>query len=167
MTEDRKQLEHAIQNEIRNALVDECYLYRANVGRGYQGEGKPFKTPYPITVNMNPGDVLLRNGRPFDTGLPPGFSDLLGGVPVVITPDMVGSTVMVSAFVEVKNLTGSARDLQISFINAMRAAGARAGFARSVDDARNIIKGNYESLSLQPGIAQDRNSVTGKGRRRT
>lgn len=153
MKEDRRQLEHAIQNEIRNALVDDCFLFRANVGIGYQGTGRPFRTPHPITVNMSPGDVLLYQARPFDTGLPVGFADTFGGVPVTITPDMVGQTVMISTFLEIKTQTGAGRDAQIAFIKAMTANGARAGFARSVEDAFDIIKGHHARVRLQSGKA--------------
>lgn len=47
--------EHAIQNSIRLALADSCYLFRMNVGTGY-----------------------TQDGRYFSTGVPKGFSDLFG-----------------------------------------------------------------------------------------
>lgn len=155
MTIDRDS-EHAIQNAIRNALVDDCHLFRANVGTGWQGVGRPFKTPHPMTVNMGPGDVLLRQARPFDTGLPPGFADTFGWVPVTITPDMVGQTVAVFLGIEVKSQTGAVRDAQIAFVNAVKRAGGRAGFARSVQDAHDIVRGNHARINLSAGTAQDR-----------
>lgn len=157
-----RRLEHAIQNEIRNALVDECHLFRANVGVGFQGTGRPFKTPHPITVNMSPGDVLLRQARPFDTGLPPGFADTFGWVPVVITPDMVGQTFAMFIGLEIKSQTGAVRDNQIAFVNAVNRAGGRAGFARSVEDARDIIRGEHARINLQQGATPDRTAVAGK-----
>lgn len=164
MTAIDRESEHAIQNAIRNALVDHCHLFRANVGIGWQGVGRPFKTPHPMTVNMNPGDVLLRQARPFDTGLPPGFADTFGWVPVEITPDMVGKTFAMFIGLEIKSQTGAVRDNQIAFVNAVNRAGGRAGFARSVEDAYDIIRGNHARINLQPGTAQDRTAVTRQGR---
>lgn len=167
---DAAKLEHAIQNEIRNALTEECHLFRANVGVGWQGVGRPFKTPHPITVNMNPGDVLLRQARPFDTGLPPGFADTFGWVPVVVTPEMVGQTVAVFIGLEIKSQSGAVRDNQTAFVNAVNRAGGRAGFARSTDDARDIIRGNHARINLQPGAQPHRTAGAGKpsqGARRT
>lgn len=161
---DAAKLEHAIQNEIRNALTEECHLFRANVGVGWQGVGRPFKTPHPITVNMNPGDVLLRQARPFDTGLPPGFADTFGWVPVVVSPEMVGQTVAVFIGLEIKSQTGAVRDNQIAFVEAVKRAGGRAGFARSVEDARDIIRGNHARINLQSGAAADRTAVAGEVR---
>lgn len=81
--------EHALQNAIRNALAGRCLLFRANVGKAYTSNDI-VKVPRQMPVVMGPRDVLLKNARPFDTGLPPGFSDLFGLVSVEITPDMVG-----------------------------------------------------------------------------
>lgn len=159
-------LEHVVQNQIRNDLVDECHLFRANVGRGWQGVGKPFKTTYPMAVHMNPGDVLLRSARPFDTGLPSGFADTFGWKEVEITPDMVGQTVAMFIALEIKSQTGACRDHQIAFVNAVNSAGGRAGFARSVEDARDIIRGDHARINLQPGTAQDRAPVAGQGQSR-
>jgi len=156
---DRAQLEHAIQNEIRNALTDECFLFRANVGRGWQGVGKPERVPHPCTVHMRPGDVLLRQARPFDTGLPPGFADLFGWREVTITPDMIGQKVAVFVAAEVKTQTGAVRDAQIAFVNAVKNAGGRAGFARSVEDARAIVRGEHARITLRAGNAEDRAPV--------
>jgi len=124
--------EHGIQNEIRNAAVDEALMFRANVGTGWQGVAEK---PLPD------GSVILRKPRRFSTGLPTGFSDLFGLVPVTVTPDMVGKTVGVFVAVEVKNATGRARDAQRDFIDAVRRHGGRAGLARSIAEALEIIRG--------------------------
>lgn len=166
--EQDEKLEHVIQNEIRNALVDECYLYRANVGSGYTAS-KPdiFRPPHPMVVNINPGDVLLRNARRFDTGLPEGFADTFGFVPTVITPDMVGTTVAVFLGLEIKKVGGAIRPMQVNFVSAVNNNGGRAGFARSVDEARDIVRGNGNaSLHLSAGNGPDRPAIprpTGEG----
>lgn len=91
--------------QIMLALADSgCAIFRANVGR-----------------------FRMEDGRWFDTGLPPGFSDLFGicadGRPL---------------FVEVKTKTGRVSEAQWNFLAAMLARGARAGVARSIDDAVRI-----------------------------
>lgn len=122
--------EHVIQNEIRNALADKGLIFRANVGRAWQGDER--KLPN--------GDILLRNPRVFNTGLPPGFSDLFGMVAVEITPDMVGQTVAVFVAVEVKD-KAKATEKQANFLKAVNDNGGRAGVARSADDAVRIVDG--------------------------
>lgn len=47
--------EHAIQNKIRIAIAPYCDIFRINVGAGF-----------------------TKDGRYFNTGVPPGFSDLFG-----------------------------------------------------------------------------------------
>ena len=133
--------EHSTQNAIRNALCDAGLFFRANVGQGWQGVGKPMTTNRPVTVPLMPGDVLLRKARPFSTGLPTGFADVFGLTPVVITPDMVGQTVAVFAAVEVKSETGRGSEAQKRFITAVQQAGGRAGFARDVPTALSIVQG--------------------------
>lgn len=123
--------EHKIQNEVRNALAGHCMAFRANVGHAWTGEA----------VRMPGGDMLLKNPRPFSTGLPPGFSDLFGLVPVTITPDMVGKKVGVFFALEVKAQKGRVSDKQAAFLKAVQNYGGRAGVVRSVEDANQIFRG--------------------------
>lgn len=123
--------EHAIQNEIRNALADKGLIFRANVGQAWTG----------TEVKKLPGNrVLIEGARPFTTGLPPGFSDLFGMVPVEITPDMVGQTVAVFVALEVKD-KAKATEKQANFLKAVNDNGGRAGVVRSADDAVRIVDG--------------------------
>lgn len=131
--------EHALQNEIRNALAGRCLLFRANVGKAYTSNDV-VKVPRQMPVVMGPRDVLLKNARPFDTGLPPGFSDLFGLVSVEITPDMVGQKVAIFTGLEVKD-GARVSPLQRNFINAVNDNGGRAGVVRSVDDAEKLVFG--------------------------
>ena len=129
--------ERRIQNGIRNALVDEGLFFRANVGKGWTGEAERVSRS---GVRFVPdGSVILRDARPFDTGLPPGFSDLFGARPVKITADMVGQTLAVFTAIEVKTKTGRVQMRQERFLDAVSFAGGIAGVARSVDDALIII----------------------------
>lgn len=125
--------EHKLQNEIRNALAGGCMAFRANVGNAWAGDAQ----------RLPGGDVLIKNPRPFSTGLPAGFSDVFGVVQVEITPCMVGQTVGVFFALEVKAPTGRVKvsDKQTAFLNAVNNYGGRAGVARSADDAIKIIKG--------------------------
>jgi hypothetical protein len=111
--------ERRIQNEIRNALADHGLFFRANVGRAWTGD----------QIDRLPGGrLLITNARPFDTGLPPGFSDLFG-----LTP--AGQFVAI----ECKASAGRIRDAQHRFLKAVEMNGGRAGVARSVDEALRIV----------------------------
>ena len=130
--------EHALQNTIRNALAGLCILFRANTGTGWQGD---YVVRGPRNVVMGAGDVLLRNARPFSTGLPPGFSDTFGLVAVTITQDMVGTTIAQALFGEIKTEDGRVSHKQAAFLQAMKNHGARADVWRSVEDALATVRG--------------------------
>ncbi|HHA2674725.1 TPA: hypothetical protein ACOECQ_000792 [Stenotrophomonas maltophilia] len=139
--------EHAIQNEIRNELCDAGMFFRANVGTAWASNE---------VLTLADGTKMLRNPRPFSSGLPAGFPDLFGVVPVTITPDMVGTVVGVATFIECKSSTGVARKRQTDFGVTATSLGARHGFARCVEDARRIAAGlNQQFLRC----AQDVNRV--------
>lgn len=115
-------------------------LFRQNVGQAWIGKARVFrkKEAHPM-FTFYPGDVLIRNARPFHAGIE-GMSDLGGWVPVEITPDMVGSTLAVVAQVEVKeNARPTAQ--QLAWIAAVNKAGGRAGIARSETDLAEILDG--------------------------
>lgn len=115
--------EHRLQNEIRNALAGGPMLFRANVGRAWAGD---------IVANtglrLPPGWTVLKDARPFDSGLPAGFADLFG-----VLPD--GRFVAI----EVKTPAGRLMPHQRRFLEAITRMGGVAGVARSVDDARRIV----------------------------
>lgn len=130
--------EHDLQNEIRLHVSREQLgtLFRANVGQGWAGKVQRMH----LTPDTN--TILLINPRPFSTGLPVGFPDLFGFVPVTITPDMVGQEIAVFAAVEVKQKTGRVSAKQRDMMAFLQKYGARAGVARSVDDAARILSGD-------------------------
>lgn len=126
----RKSNEHPIQNEIRDGLVDRAFIFRANVGTAWQG-----------SITKLPGKrMVIDNYRPFSTGLPAGFADLFGFVPVTVTPEMVGQTVALFVAIEVKD-KAKASGKQSNFIKAVNDNGGRGGVARSVEDALRIVDG--------------------------
>jgi hypothetical protein len=117
--------EHDIQNAIRVAISENNLgvSFRCNVGQAWTGE----------RIIRNPdGSITIIHPRPFNTGLPDGFTDLL-----VIQP--IGSGAR-PAFIEVKTKTGRVRPAQLHFIEQMQSLGAKAGVARSPDDALKILK---------------------------
>lgn len=128
--------EHGRQNEIRNELAGRCLTFRANVGQAWQGEEH----------RLPNGDLLLKKPRPFNTGLPAGFSDLFGLVPVEITPDMVGQKIGQFFALEVKGPKGKPTDQQTAFLNAVEKNGGRAGVVRSAGDALMIITLNPDRV---------------------
>lgn len=140
MAKKKSASEHAIQNEIRNALAGRCKLFRANVGKAW-ASNDVVKVTRKMPVVMGPRDVLLKNARPFDTGLPPGFTDLFGYVIETITPDMVGQKIARFIGPEVKDDTGKPSPLQSTFISVVNSDGGRAGVVRSVEDAERLVFG--------------------------
>ena len=89
----------------------------------------------------NTGQLPDRNGRMIKFGLCVGGSDIIGGTPVTITPDMVGQTLLVFTAVECKTAIGQPTDAQVRFIAAVVRAGGRAGVARSAAEAVAIARG--------------------------
>lgn len=114
-------------------------LFRQQTGMGWTGK-KVEKIAGPRVVHVQTGDVVIRGGRPFHSGFA-GWSDLGGWVPVEVTPDMIGAKIAIYAQVEVKEGARPTTE-QIAWIEAVRAAGGRAGVARSEDDLRSILFGS-------------------------
>lgn len=111
--------EHEIQQRIRLACAgpgSTIRLWRNNVGR-----------------------LLDAQGRPVTFGLCPGSADLIGYVPVTITPAMVGQRLAVFAAVEVKRPGGRATPQQSQWLESVRAAGGIAGIATSVAEAQALL----------------------------
>ena len=109
--------EHRIQDEIRLALSEHGVVLRLNSGKFWQG----------IRIWSNEfNQYVLINLRPVQ-GCPPGTSDLL----------FIGKNI---SFIECKDDKGKPRPEQERFIEMVRSYGHRAGIARSVEEALEIIK---------------------------
>lgn len=80
-------------------------------------------------------------------GLCVGSSDLVGWLPVTVTPDMVGTTVALFVAVEAKTPTGTLRPEQRAFLQAVRAAGGLGMVARSTSDLDTALA---PSLGARP-----------------
>ena len=87
----------------------------------------------------NTGALKDSTGRLVRYGLCPGSSDLIGLRTITITPDMVGQTVGVFVAIEVKD-QGRLTEQQRAFLAMVEQAGGMAGVARSVEDARSILR---------------------------
>lgn len=114
-------------------------LFRQNTGTTWTGNKIVKGWRGGRLVRVGEHDIVIRNARPFHSGFP-GWSDLGGFTPVDVTPEMVGSTLARYAQVEVKE-QGRPTDEQIAWIDAVNAAGGRAGIARSEDDLIRILRG--------------------------
>ena len=123
--------ESDIQNSILVALSESgAYALRINSGTFWGGEivahdGRRLMLEHPTRIN----------------GAPAGTSDILGCSTVTITPDMVGQTVAIMFAVEVKRPGEPVPKHQDRYLALMRARGARAGVARSAEDAVKIARG--------------------------
>lgn len=79
-----------------------------------------------------------RFGRIVSSGLCVGSSDLIGWMPVAITPEMVGRTLAVFVAVEAKTETGRTSAEQRAFLAAVARAGGKALVAREVNDVEAL-----------------------------
>lgn len=111
--------ENTIQDMICLELSKYGLVFRTNAGSAWGGK---------LTNISGIGNVII-NPQKIKL-LPKGFSDLL----------FVGTDGTV-AFIECKDKNGKLRPEQEKFIKIMRSYGHKAGVARSVDDAVEIIKG--------------------------
>lgn len=83
---------------------------------------------YGIVLRLNNGLFYTKDGRPIQSGLPKGTSDLL----------FIGQGKI--TFLEVKTSIGKPSTHQIAFVKAMQKLGHRAGIVRSVEEALELIK---------------------------
>ncbi|MEM7046052.1 MAG: VRR-NUC domain-containing protein [Pseudomonadota bacterium] len=80
--------------------------------------------PHPARVfRNNVGVATYPGGERVRYGLCPGSSDLIGWMPVTITPEMVGKTVAVFLAVEVKGPRGRLSGAQENFLERVKKAG--------------------------------------------
>jgi len=112
-------------------------VFRNNTGSGWAG--KSFGLTSGQVYRAKGGERVVLDARPLKAGLCTGSSDIIGGTPVVVTPDMVGSTVLVFTAVEVKDGTGRPTKEQANFVEVVRKSGGLAAFARSADEALAAI----------------------------
>jgi hypothetical protein len=95
-------------------------LFRHNVGLGWVG--KSWRCPSVQTVELQPGDVVIRKARPLHAGLCEGGSDLIGWT----TIEHAGRRFAVFTAIEGKEGTGRLSPEQRTFLEQLRAAGGIA-----------------------------------------
>jgi len=123
----------ALTNSIRLACSKTgARLFVTTVGKFWAGQ---------CVGRLPNGDTVIRNARIVSVGTP-GQSDLGGWIPVVVTADMVGTTLAVRCDVEVKTPTDRPTPAQLAYIDAVNKSGGRAGIARSSEDAVRIVRGD-------------------------
>ena len=119
-------------------------LFRFQSGLFWTGKTSG-PTKKPITVNLHPGDMVIRRARPVKSGHP-GISDTVGWTRIQITPDMVGRTVSVFTAVEAKTENVRATKEQKNFINLVNEHGGIGVIAKKLQDifdaTSNFIKGD-------------------------
>lgn len=129
----RSMSESALYNEIIGDLSHGWVrLFRQNAGFAWQGQ----------VIEHTPMRLVLLNPRPLRMGVP-GMADLGGWV----SAEYEGRDIAVYTAIECKSRTGRLTPEQSAFLDLVRRSGGRAGVARSVEDARAIIKGGMQSGS--------------------
>lgn len=108
-------------------------LFRNNTAKAWAG--KIFRSPMPISVRLDPSDVVVRNAYPIDAGLCKGSSDLIGWKQIVITPDMVGKTIAIFTALEVKYGSTRTTEEQQNFIDQVNKSG---GYGKIIYGANEI-----------------------------
>jgi hypothetical protein len=119
------------QRRIQVALNNEhARIWRNTVGEAWLGRD----------FTIRDGRVFSGNAYRVTYGLGPGSSDLVGPISIEVTPAMVGSRIAVFSAFEVKKMRGSKyREGQQRFIDVIQGLGGIADYARSVEEALEIV----------------------------
>lgn len=112
-------------------------VFRQNVGQAVIGGTEWIRQRQ--TVTLNPGDCVVRGARVFHAGFE-GQGDIVGWVPIEITPAMVGRKVAVILWPEVKTDKGRERPGQVRFSEKLKADGGIGGVVRSPEQAVELIR---------------------------
>lgn len=126
--------ERRIQSEIMLALADHgMTAWRNNVGTGWAGS-RVTQIKRTGAVQVEPGDVVVRNARPLHAGLCKGSADLVGLRSVIVTPEMVGEALAQFVALEVKRPGARPTQEQRQFLEFVGNAGGFARVVRGVGD---------------------------------
>lgn len=133
-----------LTNQVREAVSKTgTRLFNVHVGKFWAGA--PIRFNKTKTVEVHDGDVLIRRARLINSGIE-GMADLVGFTPVVVTPEMVGSTVAVYSSVEIKT-TDRPSPAQVRWMEFINENGGRAGIARTPEEAVKICGVNQKGMS--------------------
>jgi hypothetical protein len=119
--------ETEIKRKIQLALGthDDLRLFNNPVGTGWQGE----------LVGRQGELTVLRNARRVNYGLVTGSPDLIGWQSM----DINGQRVARFVGLEIKTDRGRPSPEQTKFINVINSSGGRAGIARNIDEALDVL----------------------------
>jgi ribosomal protein L27 len=132
--------EHTTQQRILLACGSgPVRLWRNNVGTGWAGQATKIQRRGMVAVE--PGDIIVRQGRPLHAGLCVGSSDLIGYRVVNGVAQFVA--------LEVKSATGKPTAQQTQFIDHITSVGGCAGIVRSVEDARSVLGSDAKAEPLR------------------
>jgi hypothetical protein len=120
-----------IMRDIQITLTTQkTRLWRNNIGTAWRGK----------VTRLSNGDILIRDPVLVHFGLVPGSGDLIGLQSVIVTEEMIGRILAVFVSVEAKRGPKSERsEAQVNFVDTVRDLGGLAGFACSIDEARQIL----------------------------
>lgn len=122
---------------LRLGKIPGVRIFRNNVGTAYAGQAVTFNQRG--TVQVEHGDVLVKQARIFHAGLCKGSSDLIGFRSITVTPEMVGKTVAIFTGAEIKTKTGRISPEQTAFMAMVNQHGGIAFVARSESEAAEFI----------------------------
>jgi len=112
-------------------------IFRNNVGKCWTGRSAVINVRKQIWVN--PGDVIIEQGRFFHAGLCVGSSDLIGFKSVTVTPEMVGTKVAIFLAPEIKTKTGKISPEQANFQTMINQFGGIAFVATDEIEAVELL----------------------------
>lgn len=113
-------------------------LFRNNTGTSWIGASVVIKKREQVW--LNPGDVVVKQGRIFKAGLCTGSSDIIGFKSIEITSEMIGKRVAVFTAIEAKTKSGRASKEQIAFIEMVNKNGGIAFIATNEVEAFSILE---------------------------
>lgn len=124
--------EGQLLKQIQVGVIDsDIRMFRNNVAKGWIGDSS----------RLEDGSILIRNPRRLISGLCNGSSDLIGLCSKTITQEMVGQRIATFSALEIKMLNGRLSEQQRNFLEMVNNMGGVSGVARSVNEAKWILKG--------------------------
>lgn len=105
-------------------------LFRHNIGMGWAGESIQFSKP--ITIQVYPGDVLIRKAFPLRAGLVEFGSDLIGF-------SSEGKFIAIETKTEEGKTDKKRLEGQMNFIKQVNNSGGIAGIASTEEEGFNLL----------------------------
>ena len=136
---------HAKPN-LESVLMRQCLMelsrrgarvFRNNTAMGWAGQIVDRTGPY----------LRLLNAYPLHAGLCIGSSDVIGWMPITVTPEMVGKTVGLFLACECKSAGEKPTENQAIFLRNVREAGGVAIWLRDVDELDAKLEEALEALT--------------------